>query len=141
MNMAFKSKIKWIALFVLILSMVSLVIHLFITKLSGPYSLQSTLMPAIGFNLTPSIFGMQGDRVVRNKGSWGHVKSLESLQPYANPRRSYPVPNEKNNGYIYAKVFGGFEKIRSSRFKKVFNQKALVTNSRVFHIYMMKSSS
>ncbi|KAJ6697246.1 hypothetical protein OIU85_003599 [Salix viminalis] len=112
--MAFKSKIKWIALFVLILSMVSLVIHLFITKLSGPYSLQSTLMPAIGFNLTPSIFGMQGDRVVRNKGSWGHVKSLESLQPYANPRRSYPVPNEKNNGYIYAKVFGGFEKIRSS---------------------------
>uniref|UniRef100_A0A6N2KTQ5 O-fucosyltransferase family protein n=1 Tax=Salix viminalis TaxID=40686 RepID=A0A6N2KTQ5_SALVM len=114
MNMAFKSKIKWIALFVLILSMVSLVIHLFITKLSGPYSLQSTLMPAIGFNLTPSIFGMQGDRVVRNKGSWGHVKSLESLQPYANPRRSYPVPNEKNNGYIYAKVFGGFEKIRSS---------------------------
>jgi len=58
MKMAFKSKIKWIALFVLILSMVSLVIHLSITKLSGPYSLQSTLMPAIGFNLTP-IFGVQ----------------------------------------------------------------------------------
>ncbi|KAI9377202.1 hypothetical protein POPTR_019G036600v4 [Populus trichocarpa] len=111
MKMAFKSKIKWIALFVLILSMVSLVIHLSITKLSGPYSLQSTLMPAIGFNLTP-IFG--GDRAVRNKRSWGHVKSLKSLQPYANPRSSYPVPNEKNNGYIYAKIFGGFEKIRSS---------------------------
>lgn len=58
MKMAFKSKIKWIALFVLILSMVSLVIHLSITKLSGPYSQQSTLMPAIGFNLTP-IFGVQ----------------------------------------------------------------------------------
>ncbi|XP_034924990.1 protein EMBRYO SAC DEVELOPMENT ARREST 30 isoform X2 [Populus alba] len=111
MKMAFKSKIKWIALFVLILSMVSLVIHLSITKLSGPYSLQSTLMPAIGFNLTP-IF--DGDRAVRNKRSWGHVKSLKSLQPYANPRSSYPVPNEKSNGYIYAKIFGGFEKIRSS---------------------------
>ncbi|KAG6737533.1 hypothetical protein POTOM_059060 [Populus tomentosa] len=111
MKMAFKSKIKWIALFVLILSMVSLVIHLSITKLSGPYSLQSTLMPAIGLNLTP-IF--DGDRAVRNKRSWGHVKSLKSLQPYANPRSSYPVPNEMSNGYIYAKIFGGFEKIRSS---------------------------
>ncbi|KAK8634218.1 hypothetical protein V6N13_015046 [Hibiscus sabdariffa] len=51
---------------------------------------------------------------VRNKRLWGGVRSLESLQPYANPRNSYPVPNGNSNGFIYAKIFGGFEKIRSS---------------------------
>ncbi|KAF9670232.1 hypothetical protein SADUNF_Sadunf13G0047000 [Salix dunnii] len=114
MKMVFKSKIKWIALFVLILSMVSLVVHLSITRLSGAYSVQSTLMPFNGFDFTASIFASQSDRFVINKKLWGPVKSLKSLQPYANPRSNYPVPSERNNGYIYAKIFGGFEKIRSA---------------------------
>ncbi|KAJ6763073.1 PROTEIN EMBRYO SAC DEVELOPMENT ARREST 30 [Salix purpurea] len=114
MKMVFKSKIKWIALFVLILSTVSLVVHLSITRLSGAYSMQSTLMPFNGFDFTASIFAPQSDRFVINKKLWGPVKSLKSLQPYANPRSNYPVPSERTNGYIYAKIFGGFEKIRSA---------------------------
>ncbi|KAG2685437.1 hypothetical protein I3760_10G124900 [Carya illinoinensis] len=55
-----------------------------------------------------------GSPFSRNKKIWGVVKSLESLQPYANPRSSYPVPKERSNGFIYAKVFGGFANIRSS---------------------------
>ncbi|KAJ6434106.1 hypothetical protein OIU84_017753 [Salix udensis] len=112
--MVFISKIKWIALFVLILSTVSLVVHLSITRLSGAYSMQSTLMPFNGFDFTASIFAPQSDRFVINKKLWGPVKSLKSLQPYANPRSNYPVPSERTNGYIYAKIFGGFEKIRST---------------------------
>ncbi|KAJ6360116.1 hypothetical protein OIU77_004182, partial [Salix suchowensis] len=88
--MVFKSKIKWIALFVLILSTVSLVVHLSITRLSGAYSMQSTLMPFNGFDFTASIFAPQTDRFVINKKLWGPVKSLKSLQPYANPRSNYP---------------------------------------------------
>ncbi|KAB5529550.1 hypothetical protein DKX38_019631 [Salix brachista] len=114
MKMVFKSKIKWIALFVLILSTVSLVVHLSITRPSGAYSMQSTLMPFNGFDFTASIFAPQSDRFVINKKLWGPVKSLKSLQPYANPRSNYPVPSERTNGYIYAKLFGGFEKIRSA---------------------------
>ncbi|KAG6750750.1 hypothetical protein POTOM_045260 [Populus tomentosa] len=114
MKMVFISKIKRIALFVLMLSMVSLVVHLSITRLSGAYSMQSTLMPFNGFDFTASIFAPQSDRFVRNMKLWGPVMSLKSLQPYANPRSNYPVPDEGNNGYIYAKIFGGFEKIRSS---------------------------
>ncbi|KAK1319002.1 Uncharacterized protein QJS10_CPB04g00866 [Acorus calamus] len=45
---------------------------------------------------------------------WGPVKSLEALQPHASPRNEYPVPKEQNNGYIYAKIYGGFENIRTS---------------------------
>ncbi|KAJ6884013.1 protein EMBRYO SAC DEVELOPMENT ARREST 30-like [Populus alba x Populus x berolinensis] len=114
MKMVFISKIKRIALFVLMLSMVSLVVHLSITRLSGAYSMQSTLIPFNGFDFTASIFAPQGDRFVRNMKLWGPVMSLKSLQPYANPRSNYPVPDEGNNVYIYAKIFGGFEKIRSS---------------------------
>uniref|UniRef100_A0A6M2EK03 O-fucosyltransferase family protein n=1 Tax=Populus davidiana TaxID=266767 RepID=A0A6M2EK03_9ROSI len=114
MKMVFISKIKRIALFVLMLSMVSLVVHLSITRLSGAYSMQSTLMPFNGFDFTASIFAPQSDRFVRNMKLWGPVMSLTSLQPYANPRSNYPVPDEGNNRYIYAKIFGGFEKIRSS---------------------------
>ncbi|KAF2306914.1 hypothetical protein GH714_022493 [Hevea brasiliensis] len=111
--MVFKSKIKWIALLVLILSTGSLVIHLSITKFST-----SSLVfyaPKKDSDLDfPHLSEKQSVRYFRNKKLWGTVKSLESLQPYANPRSSYPVPHEKNNGYIYAKIFGGFEKIRSS---------------------------
>ncbi|KAL9341861.1 hypothetical protein Peur_065186 [Populus x canadensis] len=114
MKMVFISKIKWIALFVLMLSTMSLVVHLSITRLSGAYSMQSTLMPFNGFDFTASIFAPQSDRFVRNMKLWGPVMSLKSLQPYANPRSNYPAPAERNNGYIYAKIFGGFEKIRSS---------------------------
>lgn len=32
----------------------------------------------------------QSDRFVINKKLWGPVKSLKSLQPYANPRSNYP---------------------------------------------------
>ncbi|PWA59739.1 GDP-fucose protein O-fucosyltransferase [Artemisia annua] len=55
-----------------------------------------------------------GKQAVRSKSLWKKVKSLEVLQPYANPRSKYPDPVEQSNGFIYAKIFGEFEKIRSS---------------------------
>ncbi|EOY10566.1 O-fucosyltransferase family protein isoform 1 [Theobroma cacao] len=107
--MVFKSKIKWVALFVLTLSLGSLVAHLSMTKFSSMNLVQYSAKDALSHDF-PNI----GSPVGRNKRLWGSVRSLESLQPYANPRNSYPVPNDNNNGFIYAKIFGGFEKIRSS---------------------------
>ncbi|KAK3198116.1 hypothetical protein Dsin_021531 [Dipteronia sinensis] len=105
-----KSKMKLIALFVLGMSVGSLVVHLSITKFSGMGLEQYSSMDGLRHDFD-SVLGPQQSR---NKKLWGDVKSLESLQPYANPRINYPAPNENNNGFIYAKVFGGFEKIRSS---------------------------
>ncbi|KAG2316231.1 hypothetical protein Bca52824_019353 [Brassica carinata] len=102
--MVFRSRIKWIALLVLILSMGSLVVHLSITKSSG-VQLASYARDSLwqGF-----------DSLLGSQHLWRPVKALETLQPYANPRTIYPAPSSKNNGFIYAKIFGGFDKIRSS---------------------------
>ncbi|XP_050213473.1 protein EMBRYO SAC DEVELOPMENT ARREST 30 [Mercurialis annua] len=106
----FKSKIKWIVLLVLILSTGSLVIHLSITKFSSSSLLSYN--PQTG-GLTPLSIPQNPKKYV-NSRLWGAVKPLKPLQPYVNPRSSFPAPKEKNNGYIYAKIFGGFDKIRSS---------------------------
>ncbi|XP_065852175.1 protein EMBRYO SAC DEVELOPMENT ARREST 30 [Euphorbia lathyris] len=110
--MIFKSKIKWITLLVLILSTGSLVVHLSFTKFSRS-SLLSYSTKKDGALHFPPFSDKPNVRYVRNARLWGVVKPLQSLQPYANPRSSYPVRKEKNNGYIYAKIFGGFERIRS----------------------------
>ncbi|KAG4176259.1 hypothetical protein ERO13_A11G233600v2 [Gossypium hirsutum] len=107
--MVFKSKIKWVALLVLTLSLGSMVAHLSMTKFSSMNLIQYSAKDALSHDF-PNIVSP----VIRNKRLWGTVRSLESLQPYANPRNSYPVPNENTNGFIFAKIFGGFEKIRSS---------------------------
>ncbi|KAG4135753.1 hypothetical protein ERO13_D08G235900v2 [Gossypium hirsutum] len=107
--MAFKSKIKWVALFVLTLSLGSLTVHLSLTKFSSMNLVQYSAKEALSHD-----FPYIGSPVGRNKRLWGAVRSLESLQPYANPRNGYPVPGKTSNGFIYAKIFGGFEKIRSS---------------------------
>ncbi|KAG4166936.1 hypothetical protein ERO13_A13G165400v2 [Gossypium hirsutum] len=109
--MAFKSKIKWVVLFVLTLSLASLVAHLSMTKFSSMNLVQYSAKEALSHDF-PNTGSPLKTR--RNKRLWGAVRSLESLQPHANPRSSYPVPDENTNGFIYAKIFGGFEKIRSS---------------------------
>ncbi|CAI0384774.1 unnamed protein product [Linum tenue] len=114
MVLLFKSRIKWIVLLVLMLSTGSLVVHLSITKFSATNLIQYTAVPALSFDLPSTSPGSKRVIPARNKKLWGPVKALESLQPYANPRTTYPVPSEKSNGYIYAKVYGGFSKIRSS---------------------------
>ncbi|KAJ4976754.1 hypothetical protein NE237_001860 [Protea cynaroides] len=98
-----KSKIKWAALAGLVFSLLSLLVHLLLAKYSTAELVHYSTI--LGENSTPK-FG--------NEKLWGLVKPLESLQPYANPRSTYPVPNEQNNGFIYAKIIGGFEKIKSS---------------------------
>ncbi|KAM6581011.1 hypothetical protein CsatA_004785 [Cannabis sativa] len=108
--MVFKSKIKWIALFVLVLSFVSLIRHLSIARSSSVDLVQYSALAGFRDDFA-SILGTQK---YRNKKLWGVVKPLKSLQPYANPRSNYAVPNKQSNGFVYAKIFGGFANIRSS---------------------------
>ncbi|KAL2467776.1 O-fucosyltransferase family protein [Forsythia ovata] len=106
-----KSKIKWAALAGLVLSFMSLLVHLFLAKSSVTlvqYSTVTAFTEDFNYLNTPSKTGA-GYRKL-----WGKVKSLDSLQPFANPRSTYPAPNKLNNVFIYAKVYGGFDKIRTS---------------------------
>ncbi|CAH9099980.1 unnamed protein product [Cuscuta epithymum] len=105
-----KSKIKWAALGGLVLSSVSLLVHLFLAK-SSANLVQYTAFAIFTDDLTPHL-PIKKDAAYRRL--WGNVKSLEPLQHFADPRSTYQVPLEKNNGFIYAKIFGSFEKIRNS---------------------------
>ncbi|XP_052196528.1 protein EMBRYO SAC DEVELOPMENT ARREST 30-like isoform X2 [Diospyros lotus] len=110
--MIFKSKIKWAALGGLVLSFLSLLVHLLLAKYSSADLVQYSAAAGFTEDLNINVDGRQG---TSNRKVWRNVISLESLQPYATPRSPYPAaPSEENNGFIYAKVFGGFEKIRSS---------------------------
>ncbi|KAM5550348.1 protein EMBRYO SAC DEVELOPMENT ARREST 30 [Rosa sericea] len=110
--MVFKSKIKWVALFVLLLSFASLLRHLSMAKYPTVDLVQYSALTAF-HNDFDSFLGRQRQRIP-NRKLWAAVKPLQSLQPYANPRSNYPAPNEHTTRFIYAKIFGGFAKIRSS---------------------------
>uniref|UniRef100_A0A7N0RI61 O-fucosyltransferase family protein n=1 Tax=Kalanchoe fedtschenkoi TaxID=63787 RepID=A0A7N0RI61_KALFE len=105
--MFLKSKIKVTACLGLLLSISSLILHLFLARSSN-----AGYNSLIGFgdDFTSAI-GVQGPK---SRKLWGAVETLESLKPYANPRSSYLLPSERSNGIIYAKIFGGFEQIKSS---------------------------
>ncbi|KAA8547642.1 hypothetical protein F0562_004071 [Nyssa sinensis] len=109
--MIFRSKIKWAALGGLVLSFVSLLVHLLLAKYSNADLVHYSALTSFSEDLNLNVGGKQG---FGSRELWKNVKSLESLKPYANPRSTYPVPTEQNNGFIYAKIFGGFEKIRTS---------------------------
>lgn len=110
--MVFRSKIKWIALFVLVLSLASLLLHLSIAKSSSVSLVYYTQMASM---LNTSIIGgrvcinclrqllfsdcilwprakfnlHQWPQGYRSKKLWGAVKPLASLQPYTNSRSNY----------------------------------------------------
>lgn len=108
--MIFRSKIKWAALGVLVLSFLYLLFHLFVANSSdelGHY------IAVISFNENINI-GVGGRQPAISRRLWEKVESLDSLQPYAKPSSRYPAPTEQNNGFIYAIFFGGFENIKTS---------------------------
>ncbi|KAL3641219.1 Protein EMBRYO SAC DEVELOPMENT ARREST 30 [Castilleja foliolosa] len=108
-----KSKLKWAALGGLVLSFASIMVHLFLAKSSARFAQYSSIT-AFTDDMNP-IENIPGRKGAGYRRLWGNVKTLEPLQPYANSRNvPYIAPNDQNNGFIYAKIFGGFEKIRTS---------------------------
>ncbi|GLJ18130.1 hypothetical protein SUGI_0320260 [Cryptomeria japonica] len=113
--MLFKAKRKWAALIGLVLSLPSLVTHLF---LFARYSSRELLddRPIVEVLRWRPHFDTRNlpQGSFKYRKLWGPVKSLESLYPYAKPRGQFPAPSWHNNGYIFVKIQGGFREIRSS---------------------------
>lgn len=91
------------------LSIVSLVVHLILAKYSTVDLVHSST-----FSLFPDDLTVATGPVLGYKKLWANVGFLQSLHPYSNPRNSFPEPSVRSNGFIYAKIYGGFEKIRNS---------------------------
>ncbi|KAL9266657.1 EMBRYO SAC DEVELOPMENT ARREST 30-like protein [Drosera capensis] len=109
--MMFKSRIKWAALLGLMFSLASLAVHLFLAKASTSELVHYNIINVFVDDLGSSIGGRKG---VAHRKLWDKVKTLESLLPYSTPRTPFLDPSERSNGFIYAKISGGFEKIRTS---------------------------
>ncbi|PKU72145.1 protein EMBRYO SAC DEVELOPMENT ARREST 30-like isoform X1 [Dendrobium catenatum] len=102
--MAVKNKFKLFAIVGISFSVVSLLGHLLVANYSAGEIIQH-IATADGI--------YQIGQKFRHRKLWGSVQSLEALQPCANPRNVYPVPRD-HNGFLYAKIYGGFDHVRSS---------------------------
>ncbi|CAN6456095.1 unnamed protein product [Victoria cruziana] len=109
--MLFKSKIKWAALVGFTLSIFSLLVHLLLAKYSGGNLFH--YHESSSFFARDHVFSSRGQSS-RYRRLWGTTRPLEYLLPYASPRVKYPGPPKQRNGFIFVKIYGGFEKIRSS---------------------------
>ncbi|KAJ8751743.1 hypothetical protein K2173_025920 [Erythroxylum novogranatense] len=113
-KMVMKSKMKWIGLVGLVLSVFSLSVHFLLARFTdgGVYDYQSSITL---FSWRP-VF--ENPDFARNsplyRRLWGPVRSLESLHPDANPRGYYAEPVAPSNGYVFVRIRGGFHEIRNS---------------------------
>ncbi|KAF4385524.1 hypothetical protein F8388_010080 [Cannabis sativa] len=111
-KMVLKSKMKWVGLVGLVLSAISLFVHILLARFTdgGISEYQSTITifsrRSIGedFSKTSRLY----------KRLWGPVRRLESLHPDANPRRYYADPTSHTNRFIFVRIQGGFHEIRNA---------------------------
>ncbi|KAK9114849.1 hypothetical protein Syun_021646 [Stephania yunnanensis] len=112
--MFLKSRLKWVALVGLLLSLLSLSAHLLLAVYTGRRA--SAYQTSITVFSWRPIFG--NARLFMTKSMyrrlWGPVQLLESLHPHANPRGYYEGPSERSNGFIFVRILGGFHEIRNS---------------------------
>ncbi|KAL4572910.1 hypothetical protein LXL04_019698 [Taraxacum kok-saghyz] len=84
--MIFKSKIKYVALGGLVLSFLSLIVHMFLANTSAEL-VQYHVMTGFIEDLNINVVGKQGGA---SRKLWKKVKALEALQPYEKPIKKYP---------------------------------------------------
>ncbi|KAL5739320.1 hypothetical protein ACOSP7_028234 [Xanthoceras sorbifolium] len=113
-KMLLKSKMKWVGLVGLILSVFSILVHILLARFTddGVSDYQSSITifswRPIFENLDPSKASPLYRRL------WGPVNPLQSLHPDASPRGYYADPSLQTNGFIFVRIQGGFHEIRNS---------------------------
>ncbi|XP_068664480.1 O-fucosyltransferase 27-like isoform X2 [Aristolochia californica] len=109
-----KSKLKWVALFGVVLSTVSLFFHFLLAVYTGKsvYEYQTSIT-LFRWKPVPENAGYLRT-VAQDRRLWNPVRPLQYLHPLANPRRNYEAPALKTNGFIFVRIHGGFHDIRNS---------------------------
>ncbi|XP_057982094.1 O-fucosyltransferase 27 [Malania oleifera] len=113
-KMVFKSRMKWVGLFGLVLSALSLFTHFLLARYTeeGISEFQSSITI---FSWRPIFENAALTRTSQlYRRLWGPVRHLASLHPYANPRGYYAAPTLQTNGFIFVRIQGGFHEIRNS---------------------------
>ncbi|CAM8923244.1 unnamed protein product [Rhodiola kirilowii] len=113
-RMVFKSRLKWVGLFGLLLSALSLFTHFLLARYTQDAfsDFQSSITifswrPIFDDPLLPRTSPLY-------TRLWGSVKHLESLHPHANPTGNFATPKLPSNGYIFVRIQGCFHEIRNA---------------------------
>ncbi|KAK6154969.1 hypothetical protein DH2020_009217 [Rehmannia glutinosa] len=112
----FKSKLKWVGLFGLVLSAFSIFTHFLLARYTDGFAISEYKSSITIFSWRP-IFENAADlstATALHRRLWAPVRDLDSLHPYANPRANYVAPASQSNGFVFVRIRGGFHEIRNS---------------------------
>ncbi|XP_057491494.1 O-fucosyltransferase 27-like [Actinidia eriantha] len=113
-KMVFKSKLKWVGVVGLALSIFSLFTHFLLSR----YAVEgfSEYQASITIFFWRPIFENAdlSTNTPLYRRLWGPVRQLESLYPHATPKGSYAAPILQTNGFVFVRIRGGFHEIRNS---------------------------
>ncbi|KAL1199588.1 O-fucosyltransferase 27 [Cardamine amara subsp. amara] len=109
-----KSRMKWIGLLGLVLSIFSLLVHFLLAGFTND-SISDYSIPVTIFSWRP-VF--DNPRFARHtplyRRLWGPTRHVEQLLPDANPRGFHSDPPGRTNGFVFVRIQGGFHEIRNS---------------------------
>ncbi|KAL8475924.1 hypothetical protein ACS0TY_028545 [Phlomoides rotata] len=111
----FKSKLKWVSLFGLVLSTFSLFTHFLLARYTNGIAVSEYTSSITIFSWRPIFENADlPTPTALYRKLWAPVKHLESMHPYANPRGNYVAPPLHTSGFIFVRIRGGFHEIRNS---------------------------
>ncbi|KAL0377641.1 UNVERIFIED_CONTAM: O-fucosyltransferase 27 [Sesamum radiatum] len=111
----FKSKLKWVGLFGLVLSAFSLFTHFLLARYTDGFAVSEYKSSVTIFSWRPIFENADlSTATALYRRLWGPVRRLESIHPYANPRGNYAAPASQTNGFVFVRIRGGFHEIRNS---------------------------
>ncbi|XP_051118964.1 O-fucosyltransferase 27 [Andrographis paniculata] len=111
----FKSKLKWVGLFGLVLSAFSLFTHFLLARYTDGFAVSEYKSSITFFSWRPIFDGADlPANAALHRRLWGPVRHFESIHPYANPRANYVAPGPQTSGFIFVRIRGGFHEIRNS---------------------------
>ncbi|KAH6791902.1 O-fucosyltransferase family protein [Perilla frutescens var. hirtella] len=113
----FKSKLKWVGLFGLVLSAFSLFTHFLLARYSVGVTVSEYKSSITIFSWRPIFENANFPTALPatlHRRLWAPLKHLESIHPYANPRANYVALPPRANRFIFVRIRGGFHEIRNS---------------------------
>ncbi|CAN8265853.1 unnamed protein product [Cochlearia groenlandica] len=110
----FKSRMKWIGLVGLVLSVFSLLLHFLLAGFTDD-SISDYSIPVTIFSWRPVFDNPRfSPHTPLYRRLWGPTRYLETLLPDSKPRVYHSDPLVRTNGFVFVRIQGGFHEIRNS---------------------------
>ncbi|KAF7129804.1 hypothetical protein RHSIM_Rhsim10G0059900 [Rhododendron simsii] len=110
----FKSKMKWVGLLGIFLSVFSLFTHFLLARYTeGGVSQYQASITIFSWRPIFENSDLSPNSPLYRR-LWGPVRQLQFLHPQANPGGDYAAPILQTTGFVFVRIRGGFHEIRNS---------------------------